>query len=191
MLTSAPAGRLCTTSRPSGMPSSTGPTASGWPATTVSGLSKRRNSGCTMRERVAAGIELGLERRRAELAVVGPHGRAGRHGGHGDAREDGLQRELERLPLAAARDHEAQALLGEVRRRHGELARARRAARTRPAARPPCGRPPRASRRRRRCRKPRGPAAARARRRMRWPDRLPTTTGCLAGAKPSASTRRS
>ena len=76
------------------------------------------------RERVAAGVELGLERRRAELAVVGPHRRAGGHRSHGDAREDGLQLDLERLPLAAARDHEAQAFLGEVRRRHGELARA-------------------------------------------------------------------
>jgi hypothetical protein len=48
MLTSAPAGRPATTRRPSGMPSSTGPMLTGWPATTVSGLSKRRNSGCTI-----------------------------------------------------------------------------------------------------------------------------------------------
>ena len=43
------------------------------------------------RERVAAGVELGLERRRAEFAVVRPDRRAGGHGSHGDAREVGLR----------------------------------------------------------------------------------------------------
>ena len=75
------------------------------------------------RERVAARVELGLERRRAELAIVRPDGRARRHRAHAHAREHRLQRDLEFLALAAARDLEAQALLRVVRRRRSSSSR--------------------------------------------------------------------
>ena len=77
------------------------------------------------RKRVAAGVELGLERRHAQLAVVRPDGCTGRNARHRDPRIDRLQRDLEFLALAPARNLQADELLCISRRADGELARAR------------------------------------------------------------------